>query len=118
MSPEQVHYGHMRRTSRDQPAVITTAPRRSSSAEFEWRRKKYAFLMATRTACIIAAALTYHVSLILALSFIVGGGILPWCAVIIANDRPAKRRRAKLGQAPPNAERALPSGDAERVVDG
>jgi len=107
----------MRRTSRDQPAVITTAPRRSSSAEFEWRRKKYAFLMGTRTLCVIAAALTYHMSLILALSLIVGGGVLPWCAVIIANDRPAKRSRAKLAHTPPNGERALPSGDTERVVD-
>jgi hypothetical protein len=107
----------MRHSAHDQPAVITTAPRRSTSDEFAWRRKKYAILMGTRTAFIIAAALTYRISLILALALIIGGAVLPWCAVIIANDRPAKRRPAKVGHAPRNTERGLPSG-TDRVVDG
>ena len=45
--------------------------------------------------------------------------MLPWCAVIIANDGPAKRRAERpvrtvgLGQ-----ERALTGGDDGRTVDG
>lgn len=107
----------MRPVRRDQPTVITNAPE-SSGDEYDRRRKKYAIMMATRGACVLAAALTYQISLILALALIVGGAVLPWCAVLIANDRPPKRRRARLGHAVPNSERALPSGDTDRVVDG
>jgi hypothetical protein len=67
---------------------------------------------------VIAAACTYRYSLWLAMGFVVAGTVLPWCAVIIANDRPAKKRRPQPPyHAPVNLERALPPGD-DRVVDG
>jgi hypothetical protein len=75
--------------------------------------------MAVRALCVLAAALTYRESIFLALGFVVGGVILPWCAVIIANDRPAKKRaqhpfpRSGYGQ-----EKALGPGDDGRTVDG
>jgi Flp pilus assembly protein TadB len=106
------------RRSRSEAVLITTAPE-SSDDGYDRRRKKYAIMMATRAVCVLAAALTYRISIILALAFIVGGIILPWCAVIIANDRPAKKRvptpdlRSGYGQ-----ERALTGGDDGRTVDG
>jgi hypothetical protein len=105
------------RHSRDtQPALITTAASNNDD-DYDRRRKRYAIMMALRAACVIAAALTYRVSLILALVFVVAGAVLPWCAVLIANDRPPKRRSGGLGVGGQADERALP-GDSDRTVDG
>jgi hypothetical protein len=98
--------------------LITTAPE-SPDDEYDRRRKKYAIMMSLRALAVIAAASTYRVSIWLAMAFIVAGTVLPWCAVIIANDRPAKKRRPPLGDHRLlNTERALPAGSDERVVDG
>lgn len=108
----------MRWSRSDEPVLITTAPE-SADDGYDRRRKKYAIMMALRAICVLAAALTYQVSIFLSLAFVVGGIVLPWCAVIIANDRPAKRRaahpavRTGYGQ-----ERALTAGDDGRTVDG
>jgi Flp pilus assembly protein TadB len=107
----------MRRTSDHQPALITSAPQ-SSGDEFDRRKKKYAIMMGTRALCVIGAATTYRFSMILALAFVVAGAVLPWCAVLIANDRPPKRQQAHLGYVSVPPVRALPSGTDERVVDG
>ena len=108
----------MRRTREAEPLLITTAPV-SSDDEYSRRRKKYAIMMTLRALCVVAAALTYRVSVLLALAFIVGGMVLPWCAVLIANDRPAKKRAPKVGALPDlRTERALPAGDDGRTVDG
>jgi hypothetical protein len=105
----------MRRSHSDQPALITTA-RQSPDDEYDSRRKKYAILMATRAACVLAAALTYRVSIWLALGLVVGGAVLPWCAVLIANDRPAKKQ-VHLGHVMGGHERALPPGSGdERTI--
>lgn len=99
--------------------LITTAPENNDD-EYDRRRVKYAIMMALRALAVIAAALTYRVSIWLALGFVIAGMVLPWCAVIIANDRPAKKRREHLGNLDGlRAERALPPGrDDERTVDG
>ena len=107
----------MRRRNADTPMLITTAPE-SSDDEYDRRRRRYAVMMALRALCVIGAAATYRVSIILALVFVVGGLVLPWCAVLIANDRPPKKRRAATGYVGPPAERALPPGDGDRTVDG
>ena len=108
----------MRRSSSAvEPVLITSAPE-SSADEYDRRRKKYAILMSLRALAIIAAASTYRVSLWLAMAFVVAGTILPWCAVIIANDGPAKKRRPRHPQPHVNSERALPPGDGDRIVDG
>jgi hypothetical protein len=57
------------------------------------------------------------VSVVLALTFVAAGAVLPWCAVILANDRPPKKRRAQQFRGTPT-ERALPPGANERVIDG
>jgi len=107
----------MRRARADEPVLITTAAE-SGDDEYDRRRTKYAILMALRAIAVIAAALTYRVSIYLALAFVVAGMILPWCAVLIANDRPAKRRRQVTYGRDLHTERALPAGDSDRTVDG
>ena len=108
----------MRRGHVDQPMLITTAPV-SVDDEYERRKRKYAIMMGIRAVCVIAAGCTYRVSTLLALAFVLGGMVLPWCAVLIANDRPARKRTPQVGFIAPSTERALPpaAGD-ERVVDG
>ena len=108
----------MRRPHADEPVLITTA-KESGELEYDRRRRKYAVMMTLRAVCVVAAAMTYRVSILLAMAFVVGGMILPWCAVIIANDRPAKKRRERLRPRPDlRTERALPSPDETRTVDG
>jgi Flp pilus assembly protein TadB len=109
----------MRRSHADEPVLITTAAE-SSQREYEQRRKKYVVMMGLRALCVIGAATTYKVSLWLALAFIVGGMVLPWCAVIIANDGPAKKKRDRVThRGDLRSERALPpGGDDSRTVDG
>jgi Flp pilus assembly protein TadB len=108
----------VRRSRTDEPVLITTAPE-SSDDEFDRRRTKYAIMMAMRALCVIGAALTYRVSIALALAFVVGGMVLPWCAVLIANDRPAKKKTERLGYRHDlRAERALPPGSDGRTVEG
>jgi hypothetical protein len=91
------HFAHRGRNQ--QAALITSAPM-SPDEEFYRRRRRYAFLMGTRALCVIAAVLTYRISLVLALALVAGGAILPWCAVIIANGRLLDRGRRRPVVAP------------------
>ena len=61
----------------------------SRAREYDHRRKKYVVMMGLRALCVISAATTYKVSLSLALAFIVGGMVLPWCAVSEPTCRPS-----------------------------
>jgi Flp pilus assembly protein TadB len=106
----------MRRAHADQPLLITTA-HASGDQEFDRRRRKYLVMMILRAVCVIAATLTRH-DLWIALAFIVAGAVLPWCAVLIANDRPAKKRAVRLGPGVgAGHEPALP-GESDRTIDG
>ena len=106
----------MNRPRRDQAVLITSAPE-SGDDELDRRQRRYLIMMGIRALCVIAAALTYQVSVWLAVFFILGGALLPWCAVIIANDGPPKKRRAPVRPGSGTAERALP-GDSDTTIEG
>jgi hypothetical protein len=96
--------------------VITSAPE-SAEQEYTRRKRRYAIMMSLRALCVLGAALTYHVSGLLAAAFAISGVILPWCAVIIANDGPPKKRaRQPVHHVP--SERALPSAPSDHVING
>jgi len=110
----------------EQPFLITEAPVNTDD-EFDRRRKRYLIMMTIRAACIVGAASTFRLSGWLAAGFVVAALVLPWSAVLIANDRPPKQelrfrrfipdsRRPKqlLGKAEPAAEHE-PSGP--RTID-
>ncbi len=63
-------------------------------------------MMGIRVICVIAAVVVAQFSLWLALAFMVGGAVLPWCAVLIANDRPPQRSTAFV-RYHPSAEESL-----------
>jgi hypothetical protein len=105
----------VRRIRTPSVALITSAPR-SPDEEFLHRRRRYTIMMSLRIVCLIAAALTYTVSLWLALALIAGGAVLPWCAVLIANDGPPRKRRPPVAH-PSAATRQLPAAPPERIID-
>lgn len=122
-----MQHRHFRRT--DQPVLITEAPVNNDD-EYDRRRKRYLVMMIIRAACIVGAAMTFNFSGWLAAAFVVAALVLPWSAVLIANDRPPKqelrfRRFIPDGHRPkelPAAERE-PEPDAEqqparpRIID-
>ena len=74
-------------------------------------------MMGLRIVCVIAAASVFRASILLALAFMVGGAVLPWCAVLIANDRPARNRTAFVGYRPPSSVNQLPRQSQNGPVD-
>lgn len=95
-------------------ASLITAAEPSYDEQFRTRRRRYVIMMAMRVPFLIAAAALYHVPW-LALTLILISIPLPWMAVLIANDGPARKRSvAPTGRL--GAERALPPGRRE-IVD-
>ena len=98
---------------RAQATVITEAEP-SYDEQLRSRRKRYLLMMSMRVPCLILATVFYQTPwlaiLIIAISI-----PLPWMAVLIANDRPA-RKRSKVIPGTITYERALPPGGRE-IVD-
>lgn len=90
------------------PTVITSAST-SLDDQHDARRRKYLTMMGIRILCVIAAVIVAQFSLWLALAFMVGGAVLPWCAVLIANDRPPQRSTAFVRYRPPTADAIAPA---------
>ncbi len=107
----------MRLLSRGRDLTVITSAPESPDEEFARRRRRYAIMMGLRALCVLGAALTYHVSGWLAAAFAISSVILPWCAVIIANDGPPKKRAAAQVRHV-SSERALPSTPSDRVING
>jgi len=100
-------------------AVITSAPP-SPDYEFSHRRRRYTILMGLRIVCLLAAVGVYELSLWLAVALVVGGAVLPWCAVLIANDGPPRKRRPAMRPVPagPSDQAQLAGHSDQRTVDG
>jgi len=83
------------RNARDEPVLITDAP---ENPEQELRRReiRYVAMMLVRALCLIAAAVLVArrpwLWQVWALLGVAGAVLLPWFAVILANDRPPKQR--------------------------
>jgi hypothetical protein len=123
------HHGGVQvpRQQPDRPILITEAPVNADD-EFDHRRKRYLLMMAVRAVCIVGAASTFSISGWVAAAFVAAALVLPWSAVLIANDRPPKqelRFRRFVGareQGPPQLTSGPPAGDhpeppEPRVID-
>jgi Flp pilus assembly protein TadB len=116
-----------RRTER--PQLITDAPQ-SPEAELRAREVRYVIMMSLRAVCVITGAILVMVRPPLLgvwlVVCVVGAVVLPWAAVLLANDK-APRADAKLRnrlhkqpEAPPAAPNALPQTQTEvphKVID-
>ena len=79
----------------ERPVLITNAAR-SQEEQFRSRQIRYVSMMSIRAACLVLGAVlvSLHPPLLwLWLALCVAGMVLlPWMAVLIANDRPAKTK--------------------------
>jgi predicted tellurium resistance membrane protein TerC len=110
--------------NRPRPVVITDA-QQSQDDQLRLREIRYLIMMGIRVVCVIVAGVlvSLHVPLLaLWLTLCVAGAVLlPWTAVILANDRLPKdehrmRRHLRHGrETPRNAE--IASTQAPRVID-
>ncbi len=83
----------------DRPALITDVGE-SPEDEYRRRRRRYGAMMLGRVGCIIAAFIVgsiYH-NIWLALICVAGAAVLPWAAVLIANDRLPKAERERMAR--------------------
>lgn len=97
------------------PVLITDAGM-SRQEEYKLRRRRYDLLMAGRVVCIIGAFVVGSVfsNIWLAGLLIAGAAVLPWAAVLIANDRlpvAAAARRAAVSTPPAPAVAQLETLD-------
>lgn len=102
-----------------QPVLITDAAR-SQDEQFRSRQVRYVTMMGLRAVCLVAGAILISVHPpLLALWLIlcaVAMVALPWCAVLIANDRPA-RSKAERAAAAAEREHVQPSLSPQSVDD-
>lgn len=79
------------RPRRPEPVLITEA-QVSQVDQHAARKRRYLITMIIRAVSLILAAVFYQV-LWLMLIFAVLGTVLPWIAVVMANDRPPKKKQ-------------------------
>jgi hypothetical protein len=101
-----------------EPVLITEAEP-SLDDQFDARRRKYAIMMSIRAACLVLAAVCYRTWWLLAI-FVAGAVVLPWMAVLIANDRPPKKaQKVNRFGGHPDPSRAITSAPGDsRVIEG
>ena len=104
------------RYEHSEPTLITEAAP-SMADQHAARKRRYSITMAIRGTSLVIAALTAQYSLWLMAVFAVLGTVLPWIAVVMANDRPPKKQLDRNRYRPPAPDRILESGSSKRVID-
>jgi len=99
--------------------VLITAAQLSLDDQISARRRKYIIMMGTRAVCLVLAAVFYQTWWLLAI-FVTGGVVLPWMAVLIANDRPPKKAEkiSRYGGHPDPARAITSAPRDRRVIEG
>ena len=107
--------GGQRGGTPDGPVLITQAAP-SYQEQFNARRRKYAIMMSMRVPLLVAAVFAYRIWW-LALLLVLLSVPLPWMAVLIANDRPARKSERVNRFREHNAARQLEERE-HPVIDG
>lgn len=78
---------------RDDTPVLITEAQPSMDDQQALRRRRYAWMMASRIPCLVGAVVVFQVWHLwwLALIILAISIPLPWMAVLIANDRPVRK---------------------------
>ena len=93
------------RSRRPEPVLITEAEP-SLEEQHAARKRRYVITMVVRGVSLVLATVFYQ-TLWLALIFAALGTVLPWIAVMMANDRPPKKKLDVNRYAPPRPDRIL-----------
>ena len=102
------------RHRRPEPLLITEA-QLSQAEQHAARKKRYALTMGIRIVFIVLAAAFYQIVWLMLILAILGT-VLPWFAVIMANDRPPKKKLFAHGY-DARPDRVL-EARSTRVIDG
>jgi Flp pilus assembly protein TadB len=103
---------------RRNPPVLITDAERSLDDQLRSRQVRYVLMMSIRAVCLVAAAVLVGTNAPLLWLWVplcvVGMILIPWLAVILANDRPPKEQhrlanRLHRGERSEPAPRGLPS---------
>ena len=104
------------RSRRSPEPVLITAAEPSRAEQHAARKRRYAITMGVRAVSLVLAAVFYHVVWLM-LIFAVLGIVLPWIAVIMANDRPPKKKLMVHRYRPPRPDRILEAPPRPRVIE-
>lgn len=108
---------HTNRRSDLEPVLITEAEP-SRADQHAARKKRYVVTMLIRMVSLVLAAVFYQYVWLMA-GFAILGTVLPWIAVVMANDRPPKKKLQVARYRVPAPDRILESRPgAGRVIDG
>ena len=115
---------HPARPRRSEPVLITQAEP-SLAEQHAARKKRYVITMGVRAVSLVLAAAFYQI-LWLAIIFAVLGTVLPWIAVVMATDRPPKKKLDTHRYVAPRPDRILDDPARQRralegggtVIDG
>ncbi|WP_232796873.1 DUF3099 domain-containing protein [Blastococcus atacamensis] len=96
--------------------MLITEVELSPAEQHAARKRRYAITMATRTVALILAAVFYKVVWLMII-FVILGTVLPWVAVMMANDRPPKKKTQMRGYTP-RPDRVLDNPTrSSRIID-
>jgi hypothetical protein len=111
--------------ARDRRPVLITDAAENPEKELRHREVRYVIMMLTRAGCLIVGAVLVSTKPPLwplwVFLCVVGMVLLPWLAVILANDRPPRTKAERLEDekrrrhAPERAE--LPSAGDHKVIE-
>lgn len=90
-------------------AYLVTGAAISREQEFRSRQRRYVLTMAVRVVLLVAAALVARYSVWLAIIFGLTSVVLPWIAVLMANDGPPKSSKYY--------RKVVPQGERERALE-
>lgn len=94
-----------------QPILITDASR-SQDDQLNSRQKRYVLMMGVRVACLVAGAILVGVKAPLLWLWLplcaLGMVLIPWLAVLLANDRPPKEQHRLAGRFQPRSRDETP----------
>lgn len=102
------------RPRRSEPVLITEA-QASRLDEHAARKRRYTITMIIRAVALVLAAIFYQVVWLMAI-FAFLGTVLPWIAVVMANDRPPKKKQ-QVNRYDARPDRVLESRPA-RIIEG
>ena len=105
-------------TNRSSEPVLITEAEPSRADQHDARKKRYVVTMLIRMVSLVLACVFYQTVWLMAV-FAVLGTVLPWIAVVMANDRPPKKKLDVNRYKVPAPDRFLESRpSAGRVIDG
>jgi hypothetical protein len=104
----------------ERPVLITDAAR-SQRDQFRSRQIRYVTMMGLRLVCLVIGGIlvSVHAPLLpLWLSLcVIGVVLLPWIAVLIANDRPARSKAERAASAPPETPQPMLAQQSAEEVE-